>query len=128
MVRARAPDGNWIKRRQRDGYNRGSESNAGGATMAMQPAEIERRLSGTPGWQQADNTIRREFQLHSFREAISFLVRIAFEAEQRDHHPEIFNVYNRVMIALSTHDAGGVTEKDFDLAAAIDHIAAGWVR
>jgi 4a-hydroxytetrahydrobiopterin dehydratase len=96
--------------------------------MAMQPAEVEQRLGAMPGWERAENAIRREFKLQSFREAISFLVRIAFEAEQRDHHPEVFNVYNRVTITLSTHDAGGVTEQDFDLAAAIDHIAAGWIR
>ena len=54
---------------------------------------------------------------------MSFLVRISFEADQRDHHPEIFNCYNRVSLSLNTHDAGGkVTEKDFSLASAIDNI------
>ena len=92
----------------------------------MTEAEIDRRLQSLEGWRRDGNAIAKEFRLGSFREAIAFLVRVAFEAEQRDHHPEVFNVYSRVRIALSTHDAGGVTEKDFDLATAIE--AAGRSR
>lgn len=91
--------------------------------MAMSDAEIDAGLKSLDGWSREGNAIRRQLQFGSFREAISFIVRIAFEAEQRDHHPELTNVYNRVTIALSTHDAGGVTEKDFELARAINAIA-----
>jgi 4a-hydroxytetrahydrobiopterin dehydratase len=91
--------------------------------MAMSDAEIDSGLQSLDGWSREGNAIRRQLQFGSFREAISFIVRIAFEAEQRDHHPELTNVYNRVTIALSTHDAGGVTEKDFELARAINAIA-----
>jgi 4a-hydroxytetrahydrobiopterin dehydratase len=91
--------------------------------MAMSDNEVVSGLRDLEGWSREGNAIQREFRFGSFREAISFIVRIAFEAEQRDHHPELANVYNRVTIALSTHDADGVTEKDFDLARAINAIA-----
>ena len=90
--------------------------------MPVSNAAIEEGLRSLPGWSRDGDAIRREFKFGSFREAISFVVRISFEAEQRDHHPEISNVYNRVTIRLSTHDAGGITDKDFDLARAIDAI------
>ena len=62
--------------------------------------------------------------MKDFREAMAFLVKLSYEAEQRDHHPEIFNCYNRIEIALNTHSVGGkVTMKDFELAAAIDAIS-----
>lgn len=92
--------------------------------MAMSDAAIEGALRSLPDWAREGDAIVREFRFGSFREAISFIVRISFEAEQRDHHPELANVYNRVTIRLSTHDAGGITEKDFDLARAID--AVNW--
>lgn len=87
--------------------------------MAMSDAEIDAELRGLDGWQREGNAISREFRLENFRAAMAFLLRVAFEAEQRDHHPQVFNVYNRVKLTLSTHDAGGVTEKDFDLARAV---------
>jgi 4a-hydroxytetrahydrobiopterin dehydratase len=90
--------------------------------MALTNQQIDEGLASLAGWARDGNAIRREFKFGSFREAVSFIVRISFEAEQRDHHPELANVYNRVTIRLSTHDAGGVTEKDFDLARAIDAI------
>jgi 4a-hydroxytetrahydrobiopterin dehydratase len=90
--------------------------------MAMSEQEIDERLRPLSGWSRDGDAIRREFRFDSFREAMSFIVRVGFEAEQRDHHPELCNVYNRVTIRLSTHDAGGVTDKDFDLAQALDQI------
>jgi 4a-hydroxytetrahydrobiopterin dehydratase len=90
--------------------------------MAMSDAAIEEALRSLSTWSRDGDAITREFRFGSFREAISFVVRISFEAEQRDHHPELANVYNRVTVRLSTHDAGGITEKDFDLARAIDAI------
>ena len=88
--------------------------------MALSDGEIDAALQSLPQWRRDGNAIVREFRLGSFREAVALIVRIAFEAEQRDHHPDLQNVYNRVTIRLSTHDAGGVTEKDIELARAID--------
>jgi len=79
-----------------------------------------------PGWSFEDDSLVKAFQFGSFREAVSFIVRLAFEAEQRDHHPEITNVYNRVEIRLRTHDAGNkVTKSDLTLARAIEDLS--WV-
>jgi 4a-hydroxytetrahydrobiopterin dehydratase len=91
----------------------------------MSDSEIDAALQTLPQWRRDGNAIVREFRLNSFREAIAFIVRIAFEAEQRDHHPDLQNVYNRVTIRLSTHDAGGVTNKDVELAGAIEGISGG---
>ncbi|PKL75359.1 MAG: 4a-hydroxytetrahydrobiopterin dehydratase [Candidatus Melainabacteria bacterium HGW-Melainabacteria-1] len=74
-----------------------------------------------PGWSYEGHALRKEFAFKNFREAISFIVRLSYEAEERDHHPEILNVYNRVTINLTTHDAGNqVTEKDLHLAEIIE--------
>ena len=72
-------------------------------------------------WKEENNKLTREFEFEDFISAFSFLTKIALEAEKAQHHPEIFNVYNKVKISLSTHDAGDkVTEKDRDLASKID--------
>jgi 4a-hydroxytetrahydrobiopterin dehydratase len=74
-------------------------------------------------WSHQDDKLACEITFEDFREAISFIMRLSFEAEERMHHPELFNVYNTVQIQLSTHDAGGkVTEKDIQLAKAIDSL------
>ena len=66
----------------------------------------------------------KTYRFQGFREAMGFLLRVSYEAEQRDHHPEIYNCYDRVTLSLNTHDAGGkVTAKDFDLALAIEAFA-----
>jgi 4a-hydroxytetrahydrobiopterin dehydratase len=76
-------------------------------------------------WKENDNKLRRDFKFEDFREAFTFMTAVAFEAEDMNHHPEWHNVYNRVSIALTTHDAGNtVTDKDRKLAAAIDRIFA----
>lgn len=86
--------------------------------------EINAALKDLPGWSHDDDALRKTFKLDNFRGALAFIVRIGFEAEQRDHHPELTNVYNTVKIALNTHDADGkVTAKDVDLAKAIESIA-----
>ncbi len=98
--------------------------------MSAQPLSedaIREALGRLDGWELADDTITRTFQFGSFKEAFGFLARVAFEAEARNHHPEIWNVYNRVRLSLNTHDAGGkVTEKDIDLAEAIQCV--DWTR
>lgn len=79
-----------------------------------------------PGWGMADgrDAIKREFRFRDFSEAWGFMARVALLAEQHNHHPEWFNVWNTVRIELSTHDAGGLTEKDVALAGAIDALLA----
>ena len=85
--------------------------------------EIKLKLGELNGWIFENDCLKRNFEFSNFRDAMSFLFRISFEADQRDHHPAIFNCYNRVSLSLNTHDAGGkVTEKDFSLASAIDDI------
>jgi 4a-hydroxytetrahydrobiopterin dehydratase len=74
------------------------------------------------GWQKEEkrDAMTREFVFKDFNCAFAFMTQVALAAERRDHHPEWFNVYNKVRITLSTHDAGGVTQKDIDLARFID--------
>lgn len=75
-------------------------------------------------WKEADNKLQRTFTFKDFSAAFAFMARVALAAERLGHHPEWSNVYNKVEIKLSTHDAGGkVTEKDRELARAIDAIA-----
>lgn len=82
---------------------------------------IAQELQQLPGWEHQDDKISKEFGFDNFRDAMSFITRISYEAEEQVHHPEIFNVYNTVHISLSTHDVGGkVTEKDITLAKTIE--------
>ena len=74
-------------------------------------------------WTESDNKLNREFKFKDFNEAISFINRIAVVSEESNHHPEIYNVYNKVIISLCTHDQGSVlTDKDYDLAKKIDDL------
>ncbi|WP_445666167.1 4a-hydroxytetrahydrobiopterin dehydratase [Fodinibius sp. AD559] len=85
--------------------------------------QIADELSELPGWSHENNKLTKEFEFDNFRDAMAFINRIAFEAEEQVHHPEIFNVYNTVNISLSTHDAGGkVTEKDIKFAKTIESL------
>jgi len=85
--------------------------------------KITTSLSELEGWSHEEDKLKKEFSFDNFRDAMAFITRIAFEAEEQVHHPEIFNVYNTVNIALSTHDAGGkVTEKDLKLAKSIESL------
>jgi len=75
-------------------------------------------------WKEEDNRLVKTFTFHDFNEAFAFMTRVALVAEKMDHHPDWTNVYNRVIIRLSTHDAGDVvTDKDRKLAKAIDQLA-----
>jgi 4a-hydroxytetrahydrobiopterin dehydratase len=95
--------------------------------MAKVLTELERdeALVELTGWRydEADSLIVRDFKFKDFSAAFGFMARVALAAEKAGHHPEWNNVYNRVTIALSTHDSGGVTEKDISLARTIDGIA-----
>ena len=73
-------------------------------------------------WKEENNTLYKKFEFKDFSEAFAFMTRVALAAEKADHHPDLSNTYNKVGIALSTHSAGGVTEKDVALARAIDRI------
>jgi len=85
--------------------------------------KIADELSDLTGWAHENNKLTKEFNFDNFRDAMAFINRIAFEAEEQVHHPEIFNVYNTVNISLSTHNAGGkVTEKDITLAKTIESL------
>ncbi len=81
---------------------------------------IADRLRTRPEWRREGETLVRDLTFADFNEAFGFMARVALLAERLDHHPDWSNVYNRVRIALSTHDAGGVTALDFELAAKID--------
>lgn len=74
------------------------------------------------GWKSAQGFIGKEFKFKDFKEAINFMVKVGDVAEELNHHPEWSNVYNKVDVKLSTHDAGGVTDKDFQLASRIEEI------
>jgi len=94
----------------------------------MAPMTEEERtaaLAALPAWtyDEVARAIRRTLRFADFGEAFAFMTRVALEAEKADHHPEWFNVWNRVDIALTTHDASGVTVRDTKLAARIDAIA-----
>lgn len=92
------------------------------ALTKLDPKEIERRLLGLPDWKREGEAIVREFSFPNFVAAFGFMARVALLAEKQDHHPNWSNVYNRVRIQLSTHDAGGLTERDFRLAEAISQL------
>jgi 4a-hydroxytetrahydrobiopterin dehydratase len=86
--------------------------------------EIEEKISSMKGWLFKEAKLRKSFLFDNYRDAISFIVRLSYEADGQNHHPEVFNSYNRVEVFLNTHDAGGkVTKKDFDLALAIDGVS-----
>ncbi len=84
--------------------------------------EIEKELEQLDGWEFVDGAIETSFEFANFRDAFSVMTRIAFECEAQNHHPEWTNVYNSLQIRLNTHDAEGVTEKDFKLAKVIESI------
>jgi 4a-hydroxytetrahydrobiopterin dehydratase len=85
--------------------------------------EITRGLAGLPGWERDGDSIRAEVQLPSFPEAIAFVTRVGFFAEAANHHPDLDVRWRTVTVVLSTHDAGGITQKDLDLAAQIRDVA-----
>jgi 4a-hydroxytetrahydrobiopterin dehydratase len=87
-------------------------------------------LADLPGWTavQGRDAIHKRFTFADFNAAFGFMTRVALQAEKADHHPEWFNVYNRVDITLSTHDANGLTQRDIDLARFIESAAASFPR
>lgn len=86
--------------------------------------QVASLLDTLDGWEFSDNALETTFEFQNFKEAFTLMTRIAFECEAQNHHPDWSNVYNRLNIRLSTHDAGGVTEKDFRLAQTIEDLVS----
>ena len=84
--------------------------------------QVQEKLKEYEGWEYDDNAIHTAFEFENFKEAFTIMTRIAFEAERLEHHPDWSNVYNKLHISLNTHDAGGVTDKYFELAKVIDQL------
>ena len=93
-------------------------------STALTNIQINESLATLPGWTCAEDKLSREYRFANFTEAMGFITEMAFACEKANHHPELFNVYSRVEIGLTTHDAGNkVTQKDVDLAAELEKIA-----
>ena len=90
---------------------------------ALSAQDVASRLAGLDGWRLENHKLHRDFRFRSFVEAFGFMSQAALVAEKMDHHPEWANVYDRVAVDLVTHDAGGISELDFELAARMNEIA-----
>jgi 4a-hydroxytetrahydrobiopterin dehydratase len=86
--------------------------------------KIEANLEELPGWDLKDEKLHRELKFKNFVQAFGFMTQAAIIAERMDHHPEWSNVYSRVIIDLTTHEAGGISQQDFELAQNINSILA----
>ncbi len=84
---------------------------------------VNRRLAGLKGWKQVENALQKQYTFANFKEAMFFVNMVAGLAEKAGHHPDITVTYNRVTLRLATHDVGGITAKDFDLAKRIEAAA-----
>lgn len=91
----------------------------------LSDAEIEKRLASHTKWSVVAGKLHRELKFADFNEAFAFMTRVALAAEVMNHHPEWFNVYATVRIDLTTHDAGGISDRDFALADKIDAWTSG---
>ena len=88
----------------------------------LQPQEIQEKLKSTRDWQLKNDKLNKTYSFSDFSTCFSFMTCVAFEAEKQNHHPEWFNVYNKLTVDLTTHDAAGISDKDFDFIHAIDRI------
>jgi 4a-hydroxytetrahydrobiopterin dehydratase len=88
----------------------------------LSPQAINEQLAQVDGWSLHDGKLQRQFVFRNFVDAFGFMSQVALLAEAMDHHPEWSNVYNRVKIELTTHDAGGITQRDFTLAQRINAV------
>ena len=89
----------------------------------LEPTEIDAQLPALPEWAHVGDEIVRTYELSDFAAAIAFVVRVGFLAEAKDHHPDLDIRWRRVRVALTTHDLGGLSDWDFELAAEIDAVA-----
>ena len=90
--------------------------------MKLSELEITEELKKLEGWEIKDNKLHKEIQFESFNQAFGFMTRAAMEIEKMNNHPEWFNVYNRITIDLTTHDAGGITNNDVNLARILNSL------
>ena len=88
----------------------------------LSDSEIEQKILNLNGWRYVDNKLKKSFIFNNFIEAFGFMSKVALKAEKMDHHPEWFNVYNRVEVDLATHDPQGISDLDFCLASFMDKI------
>jgi 4a-hydroxytetrahydrobiopterin dehydratase len=89
----------------------------------LSESEIQQQVNNLDGWQVTNGKINKSFEFENFVEAFGFMTRVAMEAEKMNHHPEWYNVYNRVKIDLVTHDLDGISNYDIKLAKKIDKLA-----
>jgi 4a-hydroxytetrahydrobiopterin dehydratase len=85
--------------------------------------EIQKAIDELGSWSLASGKLHREYRFRDFVQAFGFMAQVALVAERAAHHPEWFNVYNKVVVDLTTHEAGGITQKDLDLAREMEQIA-----
>ena len=91
--------------------------------MKLSQKDIDEQLKSLPGWSIVNEKLHKEFLFDSFNEAFGFMTRAAMEIEKMNHHPEWFNVYNKITVELTTHDAGGITRNDTSLARILNSLA-----
>ncbi len=93
---------------------------------ALSPDEVKQRMTSLDdGWEVREGELRKQFEFESFPAAFGWMTSVAIHAQQMDHHPDWSNSYRKVMVALVSHDVGGLSERDFRLAAVMDGLAAG---
>ena len=90
--------------------------------MRLSEVDIEEQLKNLPGWSIINEKLHKEFHFDSLNQAFGFMTRAAMEIEKMNHHPEWFNVYNRITVELTTHDAGGITKNDINLAKILNSL------
>ncbi len=90
--------------------------------MRLSQTDIDEELKNLSGWNVVNEKLHKEFQFENFNQAFGFMTRAAMEIEKMNHHPEWFNVYNRITIELTTHDAGGITKNDITLARILNSL------
>lgn len=89
----------------------------------MNDSEIQEHLTKLSGWKYQDKTIQKQFEFSNFLESVAFVNKVAPIAEEMGHHPDLLIQYSKVTVTLTTHDSGGVTQKDLDLAMKIDQLS-----
>ena len=89
----------------------------------LSPEKISEELKNLPGWSVKEEKLHKDFEFESFNQAFGFMTRAAMEIEKMNHHPEWFNVYNKLSVDLMTHDAGGITENDIQLAKILNSLS-----
>ncbi len=90
--------------------------------IRLSSESIDHELKNLKGWTIVNNKIHKEFQFDDFNQAFGFMTRAAMYIEKMNHHPEWFNVYNKIIVDLTTHDAGGITQNDISLAKVLNSL------